>query len=85
MLERVNADIRPWDAMEAVQELHNRGYYPRTSKKGIAADVLIGEGAEGVGRWPKILRMCIEGGATLALSSLGAALFYLQRSLVGEY
>jgi hypothetical protein len=33
---------------------------------------------------PDVLRACIEGGASLALSSFGASLFYLQRSLIGQ-
>ena len=40
---------------------------------------LCGSVVTGISRWPEILRCCVEGGATLALSSLGAALFYLQR------
>lgn len=73
-----NAEIQPWDVDETVRELHRRGYYPKSSKK---TDLAMGEG---IGRWPEILRRCIEGGATIAISSFGAALFYLQRSLVGE-
>lgn len=80
MLERTNVDVQPWDATEALRELHRKGYYPRSSRNAAAsADV-----TEGISRWPEILRRCIEGGATLALSSFGAALFYLQRSLVGK-
>lgn len=79
MLDRSNADIKPWDVNEALGELHRRGYYPRSSRNaGVASNV-----TEGISRWPEILRCCIEGGANLALSSFGAALFYLQRSLVG--
>jgi len=71
-----NADVKPWDADETVRELHRRGYYPRASKKVNHAS------GEGIGRWPEILRRCIEGGATMAISSFGAALFYLQRNLI---
>ena len=74
-----NGEIRPWDADETVREVHRRGYYPKSSKR---AELATGEG---IGRWPEILGKCVEGGAMLALSSFGAALFYLQRSLVGEY
>ena len=74
-----NADVKPWDADETVRELHRRGYYPRASKKVNPAS------GEGIGRWPEILRRCIEGGATMAISSFGAALFYLQRNLIGEF
>lgn len=82
MLDRTNADVRPWDANEAVRELHRRGYYPRSSRNNAAASSDL---TEGISRWPEILRRCIEGGATLALSSFGAVLFYLQRSLVGKF
>jgi hypothetical protein len=81
MLDRTNVDIKPWDANEAVRELHRKGYYPRSSRNVAASSDV----TEGISRWPEILRRCIEGGATLALSSFGATLFYLQRSLVGEY
>ena len=75
ILERGGSgNVRPWDADDAVRELHRRAYYPRASRKA--------EGEPGISRWPEILRRCVEGGATLALSSFGAALFYLQRSLV---
>lgn len=80
ILDRTNIDVRPWDANEAVQELHRRGYYPRSSRRNPVSSNL----ADGISRWPEILRRCIEGGATLALSSFGAALFYLQRALVGK-
>jgi hypothetical protein len=35
-----------------------------------------------MGRWPKVVKACVDGGANLALGSMGAAIFYLQRSLV---
>jgi DNA mismatch repair protein MSH6 len=35
-----------------------------------------------VKRWPNVLRAAVEGKAELALSSLGAVLFYLQRNLI---
>ena len=81
MLNRVNTDVHPWDVDEAIQELHRRGYYPRSSRKNDPSRAGI---EDGIGRWPEILRACIQGGATLALQSFGAALFYLQRSLIGE-
>ena len=78
MLDRLTSDVRPWDGNECVRELHRRGYYPRSSRRSdVSADV-----TEGISRWPEILKHCIEGGASLALSSFGAALYYLQRSLV---
>jgi len=79
MMDRVTSDVRPWDTRECIGELHRRGYYPRSSRSIPSVD---SEATEGIGRWPEILRRCVEGGATLALSSFGAALFYLQRSLV---
>jgi DNA mismatch repair protein MSH6 len=81
MLDRTNVDVKPWDANEAVRELHRKGYYPRSSRNVATSTDL----TEGISRWPEILRRCIEGGAALALSSFGAALFYLQRSLVGKF
>ncbi len=81
MLDRTSADVHPWDANEAVKELHRRSYYPRSSRK---KNTVNGEIGDCIGRWPEVLRACIQGGAELALSSFGAALFYLQRSLVGK-
>jgi DNA mismatch repair protein MSH6 len=81
MLDRSNADIKPWDVNETLGELHRRGYYPRSSRNAAVSSNF----TEGISRWPEILRCCIEGGATLALSSFGAALFYLQRSIVGTW
>lgn len=75
MLDRDNAEVHPWDDSEAVKELHRRGYYPRSSRN---------SESEGISRWPEILRACVEGGATLAMSSFGAALYYLQRGRVGK-
>jgi len=77
MLERVKSGVHPWDSDEALKELHRKGYYPRSSRKNEPSS-----GAEGISRWPEILRSCIQGGATLALQSFGAALYYLQISLV---
>lgn len=74
-------DVKPWDVFEALGEVHRRGCYPRSSRSNNTA-VLPVDITEGIGRWPEILRACIEGSAMLALSSFGAALFYLQRSLV---
>eukprot|EP00986_Skeletonema_menzelii_P001374 scaffold366_cov153-Skeletonema_menzelii.AAC.36 len=76
-LDRVKSDVHPWDSDEALKELHRKGYYPRSSRKNEPSS-----GAEGISRWPEILRSCIQGGATLALQSFGAALFYLQTSLI---
>lgn len=66
--------IHPWDVEETVQELHRRRYFPRASK--VSAD------RYSVSRWPHVLRAAVEGKADLAMSSFGAALFYLQRSLI---
>lgn len=82
MLDRVSSDIHPWDANEAVKELHRRAYYPRSSRKNDPSKAGVGDG---IGRWPEVLRACIQGKAMLALSSFGAALYYLQRSLVGKF
>jgi len=79
MLDRTSADVHPWDATEAVKELHRRSYYPRSSRK---KNPVNGNVGDCIGRWPEVLQACIQGGAELALSSFGAALFYLQRSLV---
>ena len=81
MLDRTNMDVKPWDVTDALGEVHRRGYYPRSSRSNTTA-VPPTDITEGIGRWPEILRACIEGSAMLALSSFGAALFYLQRSLV---
>jgi len=80
-LDRDNMNIQPWDANDAVQELHRKAYYPRSSRR---RDDVSADAMDGISRWPEILKRCIEGGAKLALSSFGAALFYLQRSLVDD-
>lgn len=66
--------VQPWDVQETLQELHSRKYYPRASKQ--QADKWSTK------RWPKVLQAAVEGNAELALSSFGAALFYLQRNLI---
>jgi DNA mismatch repair protein MSH6 len=69
--------VHPWDVAETLTELHRRQYFPRASKiQSEKEDVLT------VSRWPKVLRAAVEGKADLALSSFGAALFYLQRNLI---
>lgn len=77
-LERGNgsklSELRPWDVEETMTELHRRKYYPSASKTD--------PNCKSVKRWPKVLRAAVEGNAELALSSFGAALFYLQRNLV---
>ena len=73
-LERKSSVVHPWDVEETIEELHRRGYYPRSSRQ--QDDKL------GVTRWPKVLRAAVEGNADLAISSFGAALFYLQRNLI---
>jgi len=81
LLDRTQSDVHPWNVKEALREVHRRGYYPRSSRKKSEADIDPSAG-EGIGRWPEILKTCVEGGASLALSSFGAALYFLQRSLV---
>jgi hypothetical protein len=81
MLDRTNMDVKPWDVTDALGEVHRRGYYSRSSRSITTAEPPT-DITEGIGRWPEILRACIEGSAMLALSSFGAALFYLQRILV---
>lgn len=71
-LER-GKSVHPWDVQETLEELHRRKYFPKASKK---------EDDRSIERWPQVLRAVIEGGAELALSSFGAVLFYLQRSLI---
>jgi DNA mismatch repair protein MSH6 len=67
--------VRPWDVQETLAELHRRKYYPSSSKQ--TSDV-----RESIARWPIVLKAAIEGEAELALSSFGAALYYLQRHLI---
>lgn len=69
--------MHPWDVTETLYELHRRGYFPRASKLQPESGDEIN-----VKRWPKVLRAAVEGNADLALSSFGAALFYLQRNLI---
>jgi DNA mismatch repair protein MSH6 len=81
-IDRPSTQIKPWDVQETLTELHRKLYFPRSSRKTISpGDIAQGDG---ISRWPKTLQACIMGGANLALSSLGAALFYLQRSLIDE-
>jgi DNA mismatch repair ATPase MutS len=75
-LER-NSSVRPWNVNETLQELHRRKYYPRSSRKQKS-----NTNTNDVSRWPIVLKMVVEGGANLCLSSFGAALFYLQRNLI---
>ena len=74
-IERGPSAVQPWDVEQTINELHRRAYYPRASKQ---------DSRENISRWPEILRVAIEGGADLALSSFGAALYYLQRSLIDQ-
>ena len=79
-MQRPTSKIQPWDKEQTLKELHRRGYYPRASRKNVddsCAD-------SGISRWPDVLKACISGGADLAISSFGATLFYLQRSLIDE-
>ena len=74
LLERKTPYVHPWDVEETIQELHRRGYYPRGSRKE----------EKNISRWPKILQAAVTGNADLCISSLGAALFYLQRNLIDQ-
>ena len=74
LLERKTLSVHPWCVEETMEELHRRGYYPRGSK----------EDKKNISRWPKVLQAAVEGSADLCLSSLGAALFYLQRNLIDQ-
>lgn len=76
MIERINPTVRPWDVEETLEELHRRGYYPRSSRQH--------KEERGTSRWPKVLHAAVQGEANLALSSFGAALFYLQRNLIDQ-
>lgn len=71
---RINT-VHPWDVEETIAELHRRKYYPAASKHRNADPFSIS-------RWPSVLRAAVEGRAELALSSLGATLYYLQRNLI---
>lgn len=66
--------VHPWEVEETLKELHRSKYYPRASRQQ--------EDQSSVSRWPQVLRAAVEGKAELALSSFGAALFYLQRNLI---
>ena len=74
LMERKTSSVHPWSVEETMEELHRRGYYPRGSK----------EDKKNISRWPKVLQAAVEGNADLCLSSLGAALFYLQRNLIDQ-
>lgn len=82
-LERPSPTVRPWDVNETLSELHRKNYYPRASRKE-TIKYSSDDPTKGTARWPDVLRSCVEGGASLALSSFGAALFYLQRSLIDD-
>jgi DNA mismatch repair protein MSH6 len=66
-------NVRPWDIQETLEELHAKQYYPKASKQ---------VDDKSMKRWPKVLKNVVDGRADLALSSFGASLFYLQRSLI---
>ncbi|KAG7351489.1 DNA mismatch repair protein MutS [Nitzschia inconspicua] len=74
-LERPRSVIHPWDAEETVNELHRKRYFPRGSRQA---------GNKSIARWPPVLQAVVEGNADLCLSSLGAALFFLQRNLIDQ-
>jgi DNA mismatch repair protein MSH6 len=76
-MQRKTSQIKPWDVQETLDEIHRRKYYSAASKKQQPQD-----GESSVSRWPSVLRAAVEGNAELALSSFGAALFYLQRNLI---
>jgi len=81
--DRPTPTIHPWDVDETLAELHRRSYYPRASRKE-PAKYDKNDPGKGTARWPEILRSCVVGGASLALSAFGAALFYLQRGLIDD-
>ena len=72
-MERPGA-FNPWDEATCVRDLKRKKYFPASSKDPNAEETM--------GRWPAVLKACIDGGANLALSALGAGVFYLQRALV---
>ena len=74
-MERPASRVHSWDVDETLQELHRRQYYPRSLKK---------QNDTSITRWHHVLRAVVDGGANLALSSFGAALFYLQRNLIDQ-
>jgi len=82
-LERPSPTVRPWDIDETLSELHRKNYYPRASRKE-RVTYQKEDPTKGIARWPDVLRSCVEGGASLALSAFGAALFYLQRGLIDD-
>lgn len=73
-LERKNGKAQPWLVEETLEEIKRRQYFPRSSKTE--------SNSQSTSRWPPVLRSAVEGDAKLALSSFGAALFYLQRNLI---
>jgi DNA mismatch repair protein MSH6 len=73
-LERKNGKVEPWNVQETLEELHRRKYFPSASKED--------KKSQSTSRWPQVLRLAVEGNAELALSSFGAALYYLQRNLI---
>ncbi|GMH78533.1 hypothetical protein TL16_g07839 [Triparma laevis f. inornata] len=66
--------FNPWDHSDCVSQIKRKKYFLSSSKSE--------EKEESIGRWPKVVKACVDGGANLALGSMGAAIFYLQRSLV---
>jgi DNA mismatch repair protein MSH6 len=64
----------PWCRDACVSEMKRKSYFPRSSKEAGAEETM--------GRWPEVLKACVEGGADLAIGALGAGIFYLQRALV---
>ena len=64
----------PWSRDGCVAEMKRKSYFPRSSKEAGAEETM--------GRWPEVLKACIEGGADMAIGALGAGIFYLQRALV---
>ena len=76
-MDRPRKKVHPWSVEEAMEELQRKNYYPRGSKNASTME-------EKIARWPEVLKVCIEGEASLALSSFGATIFYLQSNLVDE-
>lgn len=73
-LDRAQRQAHPWDTSETMDELHRRQYYPKASKQDPSD--------RSIARWPPVLQAVVEGNASLALSSFGAAVYYLQRNLI---
>ena len=79
MIER-KSPASPWEVNETVNEIARRRYFPAASKNKESSKETDDLGSLAT-RWPPVLKACVDGSANLALSALGAGLFYLQVSL----